>query len=152
MRVIVWMPVEVRAPPRSPNAQTSRPDVGGAATGADRHQPSTRTPTDAATSSNAGSAGDDPLFRHVRTRVRSPQTNGVIERFFGTLTYEHLYRATIGDGNALAVEVNLFRHTYNTLATPPGPRRGLTTRGLPRRRTLRLACGLWRTRYLTGRS
>ena len=29
--------------------------------------------------------------------------------------YEHLYRATIGDGNALAVEVNLFRHTYNTL-------------------------------------
>jgi hypothetical protein len=32
-------------------------------------------------------AGDDPLF----------------------------YRATIGDGNALAVEVNLFRHTYNIL-------------------------------------
>jgi putative transposase len=60
-------------------------------------------------------AGDDPLFRHVRTRVRSPQTNGVVERFFGTLKYEHLYRATIGDGNALAVEVNLFRHTYNTL-------------------------------------
>ena len=25
------------------------------------------------------------------------------------------YRATIGDGNALAVEVNLFRHTYNAL-------------------------------------
>jgi transposase InsO family protein len=60
-------------------------------------------------------AGDDPLFRHVRTRVRSPQTNGVVERFFGTLKYEHLYRATIGDGNALTVEVNLFRHTYNTL-------------------------------------
>jgi putative transposase len=49
-------------------------------------------------------AGDDPLFRHVRTRVRSPQTNGVVERFFGTLKYEHLYRATIGDGNYLAVE------------------------------------------------
>ena len=27
----------------------------------------------------------DPLFRHVRTRVRSPQTIGVVERFFGTL-------------------------------------------------------------------
>jgi Integrase core domain len=27
---------------------------------------------------------------------------------------EHLYRAIIGDGNALAVEVNCFRHTYNT--------------------------------------
>jgi transposase InsO family protein len=37
-------------------------------------------------------AGDEPL-RHVRTRVRSPQTNSVIERFFGTLKYEHLYRA-----------------------------------------------------------
>ena len=48
--------------------------------------------------------GDDPVLRHVRTRVRSPQTNGVVERFFGTLKYEHLYRAIIGDGNALAVE------------------------------------------------
>jgi transposase InsO family protein len=43
-------------------------------------------------------AGDKPLLRHVRTRVRSPQTNGVIERFFGTLKYEHLYRAPIDDG------------------------------------------------------
>lgn len=59
--------------------------------------------------------GDDPLLRHVRTRVRSPQTNGIVERFFGTLKYEHLYRAIIGDGNALAVEINQFRHTYNTL-------------------------------------
>lgn len=39
----------------------------------------------------AGFAGDDPLLRHVRTGVRSPQTNGVIERFFGTLKYEHLW-------------------------------------------------------------
>ncbi len=31
----------------------------------------------------------------------------------GTLVGEH--RAPIGDGNALAVEVNLFRHTCNTL-------------------------------------
>jgi hypothetical protein len=28
--------------------------------------------------------------------VRSPQTNGVIERFFGTLKYEHLYQARRG--------------------------------------------------------
>jgi len=59
--------------------------------------------------------GDDPLFRHVRTRVRSPQTNGVVERFFGTLKYEHLYRSHIGDGDALAVEVALFTHTYNRI-------------------------------------
>jgi putative transposase len=55
------------------------------------------------------------VLRHVRTRVRSPQTNGVVERFFGTLKYEHLYRAIIGDGNALAVEINCFRQTYNAL-------------------------------------
>jgi putative transposase len=60
-------------------------------------------------------AGDDPLLRHVRTRVRSPQTNGVVERFFGTLKYEHLYRAIITDGDALAVAVALFRQTYNTV-------------------------------------
>lgn len=35
----------------------------------------------------------DPLLRHVRTRGRSPQTNGVVERFFGSLEHEHLYRA-----------------------------------------------------------
>ena len=59
--------------------------------------------------------GDDPLLRHVRTRVRSPQTNGVIERFFDTLKYEHLYRGHIDDADALAVEINLFRHVYNQI-------------------------------------
>jgi putative transposase len=59
--------------------------------------------------------GEDPLLRHVRTRVKSPQTNGVIERFFGTLKYEHLYRGPINDGDALAVEVNRFRQIYNTI-------------------------------------
>lgn len=58
---------------------------------------------------------DDPLLRHVRTRIRSPQTNGVIERFFGTLKYEHLYRGTIDDADALAVEINWFRQIYNTV-------------------------------------
>jgi transposase InsO family protein len=36
--------------------------------------------------------GEDPLLRYVRTRVRSPQTNGVVERFFGSPKYEHLHR------------------------------------------------------------
>ena len=60
-------------------------------------------------------AGDKPLLRHVRTRVRSPQTNGVIERFFGTLKYEHLYRAPIDDGGALAMETARFRDIYNCI-------------------------------------
>ena len=59
--------------------------------------------------------GEDPLLRHVRTRVRSPQTNGVVERFFGSLKHEHLYRADIGDGDALAAEVHRFRHLYHTI-------------------------------------
>lgn len=57
--------------------------------------------------------GEDPLLKHVRTRVRSPQTNGVVERFFGTLKYEHLYRGLIADVLALEVEINWFRHVYN---------------------------------------
>jgi len=63
----------------------------------------------------AAFAGNDSLLRHVRTRVRSPQTNGVIERFFGTLKYEHLYRAPIDDGKALAMETARFRDIYNRI-------------------------------------
>jgi putative transposase len=58
---------------------------------------------------------DDPLLRHIRTRVKSPQTNGVVERFFGTLKYEHLYRGYIGDGDALDMETHRFRIIYNTI-------------------------------------
>jgi putative transposase len=66
--------------------------------------------------------GDDPLLRHVRTRVKSLQANGVIERFFGTLKYEHLFRGPINDTGALAVEVQRFRQIYNTIRpTKPSP-------------------------------
>ena len=57
---------------------------------------------------NTGFDGPHPLLRYVRTRVRSPQTNGVIERWFGTLKYEHLFRGVITDG-ALDMEVYRFR-------------------------------------------
>ncbi len=60
-------------------------------------------------------AGPDPLLRHVRTRVRPPQTNGVIERFFGTLKYEHLFRGATADGDGLDMEVHRFRIIYNTI-------------------------------------
>lgn len=59
--------------------------------------------------------GDDPLLRHIRTHIKSPQTNGVIKRFFGTLKYEHLYRGYIGDGDALDMEAHRFRIIYNTI-------------------------------------
>jgi len=34
---------------------------------------------------------------------------------FGTLKCEHLFRGRIDDGDALAVEVNLFRRAYDTI-------------------------------------
>lgn len=84
--------------------------------------------------------GHDPLLRHVRTRVRSPQTNWVVERFFGTLKYEHLYRAMIRDGDALSVEVNWFRQVYNTIrphqALATAPRTRPTCNDLTHHRSL----------------
>ena len=60
-------------------------------------------------------ATNDPLLRHVRTRIKSPQTNGVVERFFESLKYEHLFRGYIGNGDALDMEVHRFRIIYNTI-------------------------------------
>ena len=57
----------------------------------------------------AGYIAARPEFEHIRTRRRSPHTNGVIERSFGTLKYEHLYREEISDGIVLAAEVEYYR-------------------------------------------
>jgi putative transposase len=56
-----------------------------------------------------------PELAHVRTRYRSPQTNGVIERFYESIKYEHLYRREIGDGLALAQEVASYLTVYNSV-------------------------------------
>ena len=44
---------------------------------------------------------------HVRTKHHSPETNGVIERFYESVKYEHLYRTEIPNGHALAHELDL---------------------------------------------
>jgi transposase InsO family protein len=54
-----------------------------------------------------------PWLYHVRTRFRSPWTNGVIERFFQTLKYEHLYREEITNGLQLGHEIATLRTLYN---------------------------------------
>jgi transposase InsO family protein len=54
-----------------------------------------------------------PYLAHVRTRFRSPQTNGVVERFFGTLKYDHLYRDEINDAVALVEEIETYLSLYN---------------------------------------
>lgn len=55
-----------------------------------------------------------PELTHVRTRHRSPGTNGVRERGFGTLKYEQLYRHDITDGIELARHVEAQRQIFNT--------------------------------------
>lgn len=56
-----------------------------------------------------------PHFVHVRTRVRSPHTNGVIERWFEAVKYERLYRHDIATGIDLAAHVDDFMVEYNTV-------------------------------------
>jgi len=50
---------------------------------------------------------------HVRTRYRSPETNGVVERFIQTMKYEHLYRLEIADAAALMEEIDFYVPFYN---------------------------------------
>ena len=40
---------------------------------------------------------------------------GLIERFFGTVKYEHLFRGVIADGDALDLEIHRFRIIDNTI-------------------------------------
>lgn len=54
-----------------------------------------------------------PWLAHVRTRYKSPQTNGVQERFFGSIKYEHLYRLDIANGIDLVDECEKYRQLYN---------------------------------------
>jgi transposase InsO family protein len=54
-----------------------------------------------------------PEFAHVRTRHKAPETNGVIERFFQSAKYEHLYRYEIDDGQQLADHVERYLTVYN---------------------------------------
>jgi transposase InsO family protein len=54
-----------------------------------------------------------PELTHVRTRANSPGQNGVRERAFGSLKYEHLYRMEISDGPTLATEAEAYRQVFN---------------------------------------
>ena len=56
-----------------------------------------------------------PELIHIRTRRKSPQQNGVRERAFGSLKYEHLYRLEIDDGHQLGVEAEAHRQLFNTI-------------------------------------
>ena len=96
-------------------------------------------------------AGDDPLFRHVRTRVRSPQTNGVAGRFFGTLKYEHLY-APPSTTATPSPSKSTCSATPTTLCDPTRPQANAHHARLTSPSNTAISVWPWRTRYLTGRS
>jgi transposase InsO family protein len=54
-----------------------------------------------------------PELRHIRTRRRSPQTNGVIERYHGAIKIEQLWRQLPADGVEMTTMVDDFRQLYN---------------------------------------
>ena len=56
-----------------------------------------------------------PELTHVRTRRRSPQTNGVIERYHGAVKIEALWRDLPADGTEMTQMVDDFRKLYNTI-------------------------------------
>jgi putative transposase len=56
-----------------------------------------------------------PHLKHVRTRHKAPETNGVIERWFESLKYERLYRHDIADGLALEGHIGDFVDEFNRI-------------------------------------
>lgn len=54
-----------------------------------------------------------PELLHIRTRRKTPGQNGVRERAFGSLKYEHLYRMDIETLQDLAREAEAYRHVFN---------------------------------------
>jgi Integrase core domain/Bacterial regulatory proteins, luxR family len=56
-----------------------------------------------------------PELIHIRTRRKSSGQNGVRERAFGSLKYEHLYRHEIDDGHDLGLHAEAYRQLFNTI-------------------------------------
>ena len=56
-----------------------------------------------------------PELIHIRTKRKSPGQNGVRERAFGSLKYEHLYRLEIDDGHQLGHHVAAYQQLFNTI-------------------------------------
>lgn len=85
-----------------------------------------------------------PELRHVRTKHRSPQTNGVIERFFESLKYEHLYRLEIANAWVLGEEIESFASS----STSSAPMRRLSSPRRSRSTSSPLNYDLFRARNL----
>jgi len=60
-----------------------------------------------------------PELIHIRTKRNSPGQNGVRERAFGSLKYEHLYRHEIDDGHDLGLQVERYRQLFRSKRASP---------------------------------
>ena len=69
---------------------------------------------------------------HIRTKRNSPGQNGVRERAFGSLKYEHLYRHEIDDGHDLGLDVEPVPAALQHRPAAPSPRRQTPARRPPR--------------------
>ncbi|MGE4425735.1 MAG: integrase core domain-containing protein [Solirubrobacteraceae bacterium] len=58
---------------------------------------------------------DRPELTPVRTRKKSPETNGVIERYHGSIKVECLWRHLPADGQEMTDQVDAFRGFYNEI-------------------------------------
>ena len=56
-----------------------------------------------------------PELRHIRTRRRSPGSNGVIERYHGAIKIEALWRDLPADGAEMTTMVDDFRRLFNEI-------------------------------------
>ncbi|MDQ3722756.1 MAG: hypothetical protein M3376_06760 [Actinomycetota bacterium] len=74
-----------------------------------------------------------PELRHIRTRRRSPQTNGVIERYHGAIKIEALWRDLPADATEMTTMVEAFPPALQPHPTTRDARRRPTDRALPRR-------------------
>ncbi|MGW9032458.1 hypothetical protein ACWGQ5_52585 [Streptomyces sp. NPDC055722] len=61
------------------------------------------------------------VLLHIRTRAKSPVHNGVHERAFAVLKYEHLYRLGIEVLSTLAREDEHYRHVFNRIHPHEAP-------------------------------
>lgn len=64
-----------------------------------------------------------PELTHVRTRRKSPQTNGVTERYHGTIHIEALWRDLPADGLEMTEKVEPLRHLCNRIRPHEAPAR-----------------------------
>jgi transposase InsO family protein len=53
-------------------------------------------------------------IRHIRTKPRTPRTNGKVERFHQTMSREWAYGVTYHDHHARARALPYWLHHYNT--------------------------------------